>query len=108
MEIITHWKHAVNISEHERWASLAGGSALLVIGLARRSVAGCGVAAAGVELLRRGVTGHSLLYEFLGMRTADKGQGAETTSVPYELGVRVERSITIGRPRAEVFRFWRN
>jgi uncharacterized membrane protein len=108
MQIISHSKHAVNITETERWASLIGGSALAVIGLTRRSTAGFATALAGAELIRRGVTGHSLLFEWLGFRTAPKGQGGETTSVPYELGLRVDRAITVAKPRAEVYRFWRD
>jgi uncharacterized membrane protein len=107
MQIIAHSKHAVNITETERWASLIGGSALAVIGLAQRSRGGLAAAVAGAELIRRGATGHSLLFEWLGFRTAGKGQGGETTSVPYELGVRVDRAVTVAKPRAEVYRFWR-
>jgi uncharacterized membrane protein len=108
MEIISHRKHAINLSPSERWISAAAGSALATYGLAQRSKGGLGVALAGAELVRRGLTGHSLFYEYIGARTADKGQGAKTTSVPYELGVRVERAITVGKPRAEVYRFWRD
>ena len=108
MQVIAHWKHVYNIAEPERWASLIAGSALAVIGISRRSRIGTALALAGAELLRRGVTGHSYLYELLGFRTAGKGQGAKTTAVPYELGVRVDHSITIARPRAEVYRFWLN
>src|SRR5436190_18649386 len=108
MQVITHTKHARNITETERWASLIAGSAIATVGLVRRSPGGLAAAAAGVELIRRGATGHSFLYELLGVRTADKGQGGETTSVPYETGVRVDRSITVSKPRAEVYRFWRD
>jgi len=108
MEVITHYKHAVNIGRVERWASVIGGGALAAIGLQRRSMSGLGLALIGADLVRRGATGHSYLYEALGVRTAGKGQGAETTSVPYELGIRVDRAITVNKPRNEVYRFWRN
>jgi uncharacterized membrane protein len=108
MQVIPHTKHVTNIAEVERLASLIGGSALAVIGISRRSREGVALAALGAELVRRGATGHSYLYECLGFRTAGKGQGAETTAVPYELGVRVDQAITVYRPRAEVYRFWRN
>ncbi|MCL4402790.1 MAG: DUF2892 domain-containing protein [Acidobacteria bacterium] len=108
MEVITHYKHAVNIGKAERWASLIGGGALSVIGLQRRSAAGMALALIGVDLIRRGATGRSYVYEMLGVRTAAKGQGAETTSVPYELGIRVDRAITVNKPRGEVYRFWRD
>jgi uncharacterized membrane protein len=64
--------------------------------------------AAGGELIRRGATGRCYVYQALGVRTAPLGQGAETTSVPYELGARVDRAVTIARPREEVYRFWRD
>jgi uncharacterized membrane protein len=69
---------------------------------------GLSAALMGVELIRRGITGHSFLYECLGTRTSGKGQGGETTSVPYETGTRVDRAITVAKPRAEVYRLWRN
>ena len=111
MQVIIHTRHAVNMKQSERWFSAAAGSALVVVGLAdlaRKSKGGLGMALAGAELLRRGITGHSLLYEYLGMRKTGWGQGAETTSVPYELGVRVDDATTIQKPRDEVYRFWRN
>jgi uncharacterized membrane protein len=108
VEFLTHSKHNVNLAETERWASLVAGSALAVIGLTRRSGSGLTTALMGGELIRRGVTGHSFLYELLGVRTAPKGQGAETTSVPYETGTRVDRAVTVAKPRAEVYRLWRD
>jgi uncharacterized membrane protein len=108
MEVITHNRHNGNIAETERWASVIAGSALAVVGLTRRSGAGFSAALMGAEMVRRGITGHSFLYEFLGTRTAGKGQGGATTSVPYELGVRVDRAVTVNRPRAEVYRLWRD
>jgi uncharacterized membrane protein len=107
MEVITHQKQA-NISEAERWTSLIGGGALAVYGLFQRSGTGAALAALGGSLIHRGATGHCYLYEALGVTSAPGGQGAATTSVPYELGIRVDHSITINRPRQEVYDFWRN
>ena len=108
MQVITHRKHAVNITQAERIASAVGGGILAAAALKRRSPASIALALIGGDLLRRGITGHSFAYEALGIRTADKGQGAETTSVPYELGIRVDKSITIGRPPREVYDFWKD
>ncbi len=108
MQVITHRKHAVNITQAERIASAIGGGILAAAALKRRSPASIALALIGGDLLRRGITGHSFAYEALGIRTAEKGQGAETTSVPYELGIRVDKSITIGRPPREVFDFWKD
>jgi len=106
MQVITHRKHAVNITQAERIASAIGGGILAAAGLKKRSPAGIALAIIGGDLLRRGITGHSFAYEAMGVRTAEKGQGAGTTSVPYELGVRVDKSITIARPPREVYDFW--
>ncbi|PWU07717.1 MAG: cyclase [Terriglobia bacterium] len=108
MEFITHHRHAVNITKAERVISVIGGSLLTFEGTRRRSAGGVLLALAGSELIRRGITGQCYVSKALGVRTAPKGQGAETTSVPYELGIRVDRSITINRPRAEVYGFFRN
>jgi uncharacterized membrane protein len=107
MRILTHPKHAVNISQAERIVSAIGGGILAAAGLQKRSAAGVALALIGGDLVRRGITGHSYTYEALGVRTAAPGQGWETTSIPYELGVRVDKSITIARPRDEVFNYWR-
>jgi uncharacterized membrane protein len=108
MEIITHQRNAINISQSERMASAVSGGLLAAAGMKRGDIAGLALALIGGDLLRRAITGHSYAYEALGVRTAKNGQGAETTSVPYELGIRVDQAITISQPRADVYRFWRN
>ncbi|HEY7387907.1 MAG TPA: SRPBCC family protein [Bryobacteraceae bacterium] len=91
----------------DRAVSILAGGLLAGSGLAR-GPRGLPRALLGAALIERGVTGHSLFYEIFGFRTAPLGQGAATTSVPYELGLRVDRAITINLPRPEVFRFFRN
>jgi uncharacterized membrane protein len=112
MQVISHHKHAVNTTRAERILSAIGGGLLIGAGLKngvkKRSPAGIALALLGGDLVRRGITGHSYFYEAMGVRTAPKGQGAETTSVPYELGIRVDKAITIAKPREEVFRFFRD
>jgi uncharacterized membrane protein len=108
MKAMAHYKNAVNISQTERIVSAIGGGILASAGLMKRSPAGMALALVGGDLMRRAITGHSYAYDALGIRTAPKGQGAETTSVPYQLGIRVDRSVTIAAPRGEVYRFWRN
>jgi uncharacterized membrane protein len=108
MQVITHRKHAINITQAERVLSAIGGGILAAAALKRRSPASIALALIGGDLLRRGISGHSFMYEAMGIRTSGKGQGGETTSVPYELGVRVDKSITIARPPREVFAFWKD
>jgi len=106
MEIIIHRKHAVNMTQPERWISAAGGGFVAAAGVRRGGFAGFALTLIGSDLIRRGLTGHSYLYEALGIRTVPRS-GA-SVSVPYELGVRVDRAIIIHRSRFDVFRFWRN
>jgi uncharacterized membrane protein len=96
-----------NLSEPERWASVIGGGALLAYGLQKRSPAGWGLAALGGALAYRGATGHCDLYEAFGVNTA-RGRRGRQVSIPYELGIRVDRSILIEKPPEELYRFWRN
>jgi len=107
VEFITHRKHAINMASWDRAVSLVAGGLLTGSGLAN-GWKGMPRALFGGLLIQRGVTGHSLFYEIFGFRTAPLGQGAATTSVPYELGLRVDRSITINLPRPDVFRFFRD
>lgn len=95
-----------NVSEPERIASLIGGGALVAWGLARRKWDGLAAAALGGALMYRGATGHCNVYQALRVNTARRT--GRNVSVPYELGIRVDRSITIDKPPAEVYRFWRN
>ena len=106
MELIMHTKHSKNVGDIERVASAIGGGLLAYMGLKRKSPVGFALAAIGGDLVRRAATGHCFVYEALGVRTAKPGQGANII-VPYELGVRVEKTVTVNRPRNEVYAFWR-
>jgi len=108
VELVVNRTKSVNVDERERWASVIGGGALVAYGISRRSWGGLGMALIGGEMIFRGATGHCPMYQAFGLRTADKGQGAETTSVPYESGVRVDKSIVVNRAPDDLFRFWRN
>ncbi len=107
MEIIRHPYCTKNVGNIERGASVMAGSLLLYHGLKRKSKAGVGLALLGAAGIRRGITGFCYTYQALGIRSADIEQGANV-SVPYELGVRVDRAVTVNKPREEVYRFWRN
>jgi len=96
-----------NVSRLERGASVMGGTLLAYLGAKRRDAWGAGLAILGAGLLRRGITGYCYTYQYLGIRTAEAGQG-KNVSVPYELGIKLERAVSINKPREEVFQFWRN
>jgi uncharacterized membrane protein len=95
-----------NVGEVERWVSGAVGAALILHGLRQRSLASLALAAVGGGLLHRGTTGHCQLYDRLGVSTADPRRPALKLGDVHR-GILVKRSITVGRPVAEVFSFWR-
>jgi uncharacterized membrane protein len=98
---------SVNIQPTERKLSTFGGAALLLAGLARRRRSGLGLAAMGVSMLMRGITGVSALYKLIGRNTAVHSEKA-AISVPHQQGIRVVESITINRPVEEIYSFWRD
>lgn len=96
-----------NISEAERWGSLAAGAGLALYGASRRGASGWLLAGAGALLLRRGFSGHCETYQAFGINTA--GSGSDTRqALSGSRGVIVEESVTINRPAEELYRFWRN
>ena len=61
----------INISTDERIASAIGGALLLLPALAQPSRLNLALAIAGAALLQRGGTGHCMLYQALGISSAD-------------------------------------
>ncbi len=98
-----------NVGSAERALSLGAGGLLLAIALRRRGILGAVTASLAGELIYRAVTGSCPVYGALGMNTAahDRSKNPRA-SVPYGRGVRVEQSIAVTRPAAELYRFWRN
>jgi uncharacterized membrane protein len=95
----------INVTKPERIGSVAAGAALALYGLSRKSLPGVLLALVGGALLKRGITGHCEMYTALGVnsRQLNTEQG-----VPGNKGVKVVQSITVSRPRDEVYRYWRN
>jgi uncharacterized membrane protein len=96
-----------NLSEFERWASIAAGAGLAIYGLSRLKNTGWLYATVGGLLLRRGVTAHCDIYEVIGMNTATD-PGDTRAALRGSRGVNVLESVTINRPLEELYRFWRN
>jgi uncharacterized membrane protein len=105
MEIIRHQYNTPNVGKVERGASIMAGTLLTYLGFKKKGWAGAGMGLFGIAFLRRGITGFCYTYQALGIRTATP---LKNDAIPYELGIRVDEAITINRPRAEVFAFWRN
>ena len=90
-----------------RWTSVVGGAMLLAYGVKKRSAAGTLMAVLGGDLIYRGTTGYSPLYDALGLPPAEELLG-KSASIPYRQGIRIEKAITIDKPREELYSFWRN
>jgi uncharacterized membrane protein len=96
-----------NLSEFERWTSIAAGVGLTVYGLTRLKRNGWMPAALGTLLLRRGVSAHCDVYDAFGLNTAT--DSADTrAALRGPRGVNVLESVTINRSIEELYRFWRN
>ena len=96
-----------NLSDVERWASIAAGAGLAAYGLSRLKSHGWLYAGLGGLLLRRGVTAHCDLYEAVGLNTAGTA-GDTRAALRGTRGVNVLESVTINRPIEQLYRFWRN
>ncbi len=91
-------KDFTNVGTAGRVLSVLGGAALVYYGWSRKqSPLGKSLTTAGVYLILRGASGFCLVNEVLHVDTAhSKTEGFEITS-----------SVTILKPRQEVYQFWR-
>jgi uncharacterized membrane protein len=112
MEIVRHKYQPRNMGAVERAASLTAGGLLLRRGLRNKGWTGTASALLGIACLRRAITGFSYTYQALGINSICAGcapnAAGPNASVAHGTGVRIDESITINRPREEVFRFWRD
>jgi uncharacterized membrane protein len=82
-------------SEVERWASLIGGGAMVLMGLRQGSLRGVLTALAGGGLIYQSATKQS---------TIQQAQEAIGINQP----IKVEKTVTINKSAEELYRFWRN
>ncbi|WP_299707625.1 YgaP-like transmembrane domain [uncultured Pontibacter sp.] len=87
----------INVSRPERVLSAVGGAALALVGLRQPGTAGVLSALAGGVLLFRGFTGYCPMNQMLGRDTAEN----------EDISVDIIKTITVERPRTEVYQFWR-
>ena len=96
-----------NISDIEKWLSIAAGTGLAIYGMTKRKNTGWMLAALGGMLINRGATQHCHMYEALGVNTAGTGDDTRA-ALSGPKGVNVEEAVTINRSIEELYRFWRN
>lgn len=87
----------INVGDAERVASLVGGALLAYYGLNKPNAGGLAMAAAGGALLFRAVTGYCPMNEALG----------RDSSLGEDISIEINSSLTINKPRSEVYQFWR-
>lgn len=85
-----------NVSDSERLGSLLAGALLLGFGIFKRSIP---YAPLGGYLAYRGQSGRCPLYDALGVNSREEYAGSSTEFT---------RSVTVNRPRRELFRFLRS
>jgi uncharacterized membrane protein len=93
-----------NVGDTERILSFAAGVGLGLAGLARGRLTGLALSAIGAALAWRGYTGHCQCYAALGINNAKRNP---STAVPAQQGFKLEKTIVVQRPAADLYRFWR-
>jgi len=79
----------------ERWASIIGGGAMVLSGLSQRSLRGVLTALAGGGLIYQGANQKSTIKQV-------------ESAIGLDQAIRVEKTVTINRPAAELYSFWRD
>ncbi|MEA5500454.1 SRPBCC family protein [Limnoraphis robusta Tam1] len=85
----------------ERWASLVGGSALVLMGLKQRSLRGILMSLVGGGLVFQGAKNQSTVKQV--QQKLD-----EATEANKDQRISVEKTVIIDKPAEELYNYWRN
>lgn len=100
---------SINVPESERTLSILGGGALLALALSRaQGWRRAALLGAGGMLVQRGLSGHCQVYEALNVDRSEGRLQAASATVDETHASHVRRSMTIQRPRAQLYAFWRD
>ena len=91
-------RRSVDLGQPERLVSTAAGGLLLLFGLSNPTPARLLLGAVGLGLVYQGAAGRNLVES---VRT-----GQPLVAEPN--GLRVKKSVTVNRPREEVYEYWRS
>jgi uncharacterized membrane protein len=97
----------INVGKTERVVSLVAAAAVAFLGLRKKRLRPLLLPLAG-SLVSRAVTGRSAVNRALRRNSARPGRVSRVASVPRGQGIKVEKSVIVNRPAAEVYHFWRN
>lgn len=93
----------VNLMQVDRWGYVAAGMALLAWALRRRGVLGGGAGGVAAWLMYQAYTGNNPMFEPLDIRVNRRPSEADAKET-----IVIDDALTIGKPREEVYRFWRD
>lgn len=96
---------AINVGSTERLASAVLGGTLLALGLRGEGIGKALLSVVGGGLLVRGVSGHCPVYGQLQQRSSAAHDAHALLPAPSEK-LEHARTMTIGKPAADVFRVW--
>lgn len=101
---------STNVNNSERVVSAVAGGAMVAYGLKQGGMLGTVLTVLGGGMLLRGTTGHSYVYDTVGINTNDNSTNVKS---PYKKGlfsgkVHVTKALTINKSEAELYAFWRN
>jgi uncharacterized membrane protein len=103
---------STNVGGTERMASMIAGGALLGFGIKQGGLIGTAASVLGGAMLYRGSTGHCHVYDAMDVNTVeDVPEGTRKSPFNRSLftsRVHVTKSVTINKPAAELYSFWRN
>lgn len=114
-DILTNFN--TNISPTERLVSGVAGGALIAYGAKRGDAVGVVLSIIGGGMTLRGATGHCQVYDAMDINTANAApheQAEGSKKSPFAKGllpggkIHVKKSVTINKPPAELYQFWRN
>jgi uncharacterized membrane protein len=98
---------AINVAPAERVLSGLVGGGLIYLGIRRwSSLLGLGMMGVGAAMLQRGWSGHCAMYQRLGISSAQEAPA--TPEQYFQRGTQAAFSVTIDKPPAELYRFWRD
>jgi uncharacterized membrane protein len=96
----------VNVGRTERRLSVAIGAVLLgTLGL--KGPLRWVRLGLGLVMVERSITGFCTPYKLLGITTVEPQEG-RVVALPLKRGIEIERSVTVNKPRDEVYAFWRD
>jgi uncharacterized membrane protein len=100
----------INVGRTERELSVVAGGVLALLALRRPlSLRGLALGGLGAAMIQRGVTGHCPVYTAMGIHTSESSDSPSAAPHDYSThAIHIEESVTIMKPPAELYAFWRN